>query len=313
MVKPISLRFDDTSVRKARPSVYIVKAAAAYLHAFATKTTPANAANGMYGHDSATEMVLRASTSPAEIGTTGWATELAQHGVRDLIASITSVSAGAALLDRAVKVDMGSYAQLRIPGRVLDVNSAGTWVAEGAPITVRQLVTTQGAVLQPHRLIVLTSWSRELAEHSLIEDVVRQALSEALGLALDGALFSTNADDGVHPGGLLYNVTPVAAAGRLQRDIDTAAQDIANLTADLASRGAGLAPVLVCNVKQCQTCACSCTNVEQICLSVLPTNPSGLSANSCRPVLSTRPAKRSAAKKPSEFACRWYVIKTSGN
>jgi hypothetical protein len=24
----------------------------------------------------------------------------------------------------------------------------------------------------------------------------------------------------------------------------------------------------------CQTCVCSCTNVEQICLSVLPTNPS---------------------------------------
>jgi len=159
MVKPVSLRFEDDGVRKARrPSVYVIRAAAACLHAFATKATPLNASKAMYGHDPATEMVLRASTSPAEIGTTGWATELAQHGVRDLIASVTSVSAAAALLNRAVKVDIGEYAQLRIPGRVLDVNSAGTWVAEGAPITVRQLVTTQGAVLQ--RLPV---WCRQSA------------------------------------------------------------------------------------------------------------------------------------------------------
>src|SRR5262249_37155155 len=44
----------------------------------------------------------------------------------------------------------------------------------------------------------------------------------------------------------------------------------------------------------CQTCAIPCTSVEVISLSLQPTKPSGLSASSCRPVLSTRPLNRSA-------------------
>ena len=241
---------EDLGLKRARASTYVVRAAAAHLRALVTHRTPERAAKELFGDDPATEIVLKASSSPAAMTQTGWAAELAQHGVRDLVASVTSISAGAVLIGRGLQIDMDGYAQLRIPGRVLDVNSAGQWVAEGAPVPVRQIVTTQGAVLQPHKLIVLTSFSRELAEHSLIEGILRQTLSEAVGLALDAALFSATADDGVHPGGLFYNVTPVAAAGRLQRDIDTAAQDIANLTADLASRGAGLSPVLICNVKQ---------------------------------------------------------------
>ena len=52
-------------------------------------------------------------------------------------------------------------------------------------------------------------------------------LSEASAIELDRALFGTQADDGVTPGGLLHGVTPLAAAtgtdrlGNMAADIET--------------------------------------------------------------------------------------------
>jgi len=86
---------EDVGIRKARPCVYIFRAATAHLRSFVTSATPLNVAKSMWGDDRITELVLRAASSPAAIGQPGWSAELAQHGVRDLIASVTSVSAAA--------------------------------------------------------------------------------------------------------------------------------------------------------------------------------------------------------------------------
>src|SRR5215472_16064308 len=91
---------EDLGLKRARASTYVVRAAAAHLRALVTHRTPERAAKELFGDDPATEIVLKASSSPAAMTQTGWAAELAQHGVRDLVASVTSISAGAVLIGR---------------------------------------------------------------------------------------------------------------------------------------------------------------------------------------------------------------------
>ena len=96
------------------------------------------------------------------------------------------------------------FGSVTIPYRVVDPADTGTFVAEAQPIPTVGLYLSAGPTLEPRKLAAICSFTRELAEHSSIEAVVRQSLSEAAALALDVALFSDSADDGASPSGLLY-------------------------------------------------------------------------------------------------------------
>ena len=48
-------------LKRARPCVYLHRAAAAHLRSFVSGATPTNAAKAMFGNDSATDLVLRAA------------------------------------------------------------------------------------------------------------------------------------------------------------------------------------------------------------------------------------------------------------
>src|SRR5262249_9126309 len=125
--------------------------------------SPENVARRVYGgrDGEPTRILLRGTTTQATTATTGWAAEISQHAVRDLIASITSLSTAAELIQRGLLVDLGRFAQLRIPGRTLNPADAGTWLPEGTgTATVRQLAIISGATLNPRRLIVITSFTR---------------------------------------------------------------------------------------------------------------------------------------------------------
>src|SRR6516165_9771998 len=108
MVKPISFRAEDADVRKARPCVYLVRAASATLRSFVTGATPANAVKAMFGNDVVTDLILRAPTAPAAIsGTAGWAQSLAGVAIYDLIQSIVSLSAAADVPDIGRRTSKG--------------------------------------------------------------------------------------------------------------------------------------------------------------------------------------------------------------
>jgi len=49
--------------------------------------------------------------------------------------------------------------------------------------------------------------THEIAEASLIEDIIKQTVSEAAALALDSVVFGAQADNGAVPQGLLNGVT----------------------------------------------------------------------------------------------------------
>ena len=232
----------------ARPAVYLYRAAAAHVRV-ATQQFPSAeaAARAMFGDDVPTDLVLRAAADSASITDATWAGALAAQAVDDAIAAIAVLSAGAALIARGTRVNFGGYASIRIPGRVYDPNNAGAWVGEGQPIPARNLAVS-GAVLSPRKLAVIATFTREVAESSNLEAVARASIGESAAVALDAAMFSSDADDGIKPAGLLHGVTPVTATAG--GDAAALAGDIGNLLAALAANGAGLAQVFIAAPQQ---------------------------------------------------------------
>jgi HK97 family phage major capsid protein len=250
MTRPFPLP-EDAGIRKARPSVYLYRAAAAHIRSYVARTTPERAARELFGNDPVTAEVLRAASSPATIGNAAWAGALAQTSVDDSIQAMTSVSAAAGLIARGMQVTFDSHAAIKIPGRLVDANDAGAWVGEGGVKRVRAQRITAGPTLTPHKLAVIVTFTAEMASSSNIEAVSRALISEASALALDKALFGTQADDGVTPGGILAGVTPITptAGGGL----NALNGDMRALVAALVAAGAGANPVLITSPVQATT------------------------------------------------------------
>jgi len=252
-MRPFPLPSDlPKGARVARPAVHIARAAAATLRAYTSGQTPSGAARKMFGDsDPVTDYMLRAATAPASTAVSGWAKEIAGVAIYDLVQTITSISAGADVIDRALQTNLDGIAELHIPGRVVNAAAAGQWVAEGVPIPVRAINFASAALLQPRKLAVISVFTREMVESSNIEAIVRQTLGEATGLALDARMFSNTAADASGPAGLFNGVAPLTAtAGGGATPAEAAATDIGNLFAALAANGAGKTAVIVAAMSQ---------------------------------------------------------------
>jgi len=249
MVRPSPIKPDFSGLREARPAVYLCRAAAAHLRAFVTNNTPEREARELFGDDGATDIVLRAPTTPAAIsGTSGWAASLAGIAIYDLVQTATSLSAAADVIDRGLKLNMDGIAEHRVPGRVLNAAAAGAWVGEGGAVPVRAISFTNAAILRPRKLAVLSVVSREMAESGNIEAVLRATLGEATGLALDLAMFSTFVGDATKPPGLFAGVSPIAAT--TGGGTAAMAADIGNLFAALAANSGGKTAVIIAALPQ---------------------------------------------------------------
>jgi hypothetical protein len=249
-VKPISLRVEDAEVRKAKPAAYVYRAACAHLRSYLTGDSPTNCARALYGHDPVTNLILtRAATGPAEItGTPGWAASLGGVAIYDMIQDAATYSAGAELIGRGLRINLDGIAEYRVPGRLQNAAQAGQWVGEGFAAPVRQLVFSNAALLHPHKLEVRYAYSREQAEHSNIEAVVRQTLGESTGLALDLQMLSADPGDATKPAGIFVSsdtLTPTAGGGSNAMD-----GDLGNLFKALASHSAGKTAVIVAALPQ---------------------------------------------------------------
>jgi hypothetical protein len=252
MVRPISLRPEGVELKQPRPAVSVFRAAAAFVRA-GDKGTPEGAARELgFSRDPLADAIIRRSaTSAADLTSTGWAHELAGIAIYDLIQSVTSLSAAAEVITRALKLNMDHIAEMRVPGRTPAAAAAGMWVAEELPAPARQLSFSNTAVLRPRKLSVVYAYTREMAESSNIEAVVRQTLSETVGLALDLQMFSATAGDASKPPGLLVGATPITpTAGGGSNAIYS---DLKNLFAALAAQGAGKNVVIVCSVPEAVT------------------------------------------------------------
>jgi hypothetical protein len=230
----------ESAITLKRPAEFVWRAAAATLRGFVGGTSPAAMAHNMYGDDPVTPLVLRGATTQAVTSVPAWAGAVAFQSVSRAIEEVVALSAiGAVLRAGALNVDLGRNASVRVPGRATSPADAGQWVQEGHPIPARALHLLGGPVLSPTKLAVLVTMTREMTEASNIEDVVRMLLTEAASIALDAALFSTNAATAAMPAGILLGITALPATTGTGLGFDACGQDLGNLVQDIASRGGG--------------------------------------------------------------------------
>jgi hypothetical protein len=160
---------------------------------------------------------------------------------------MATASAAAALVAAGMKLSFDHFATIHAPGRLVDASDAGTWVAEGAPVSLRVQRTTAGTTLAPSKLVVLNAASREQIESSNIEEVSRALLIESMALALDAAIFGAQAA-GASPAGILNGVAPITPT--TGGGLAAIEGDLKALTAALVAAGAGRSPALVVNPAQ---------------------------------------------------------------
>jgi hypothetical protein len=227
----------EGSIPRPRPAAYVWRAAAATVRGFKDGVPADVVARTLWPDDHITPIILRGASAPAVLTDPAWAGPLAFQAVSAAIEEIVSMSAVGRVMQTAFRVDLGRNASVLVPGRVTNAADAGQWVAEGAPIPVRQLLVT-GAPLRPRKVACIVAMTRELTEASNIEDVVRMLLTEAAGLALDAAVFSTSAGTAGQPAGVLNGVTAVAPVAG-PTGFDACGQDLGNLVKDIAQRAGG--------------------------------------------------------------------------
>jgi hypothetical protein len=209
----------------------------------------------IYGDDEQTRQVVdwatRAATAPAMSTVVGWAAELVQQIVTDFMETLLPKSVFPRLSAAGLGLSFGRNGKIIIPTRSRTPTIAGSFVGEGQPIPVRQGAFTS-QTLTPKKMAVITTWTREIDEHSVpaIEGLLRAAIGEDTAISLDSVLLDANAATLVRPAGILNGVsglTPTAGGG-----FNAAVGDIKALTGALITGTAGNVrnPVWIMNPQQ---------------------------------------------------------------
>lgn len=197
------------------------------------------------------DWLQRAATAPAMTTVTGWAAELVQQIVIDFMQSLMPKSIFPRLSGMGLSLTFGRNGKIIIPTRSLTPTIAGSFVGEGLPIPVRQGAFTS-QTLTPKKMAVITTWTREIDEHSVpaIEGLLRDAISEDTAVSLDSVLIDTNAATTVRPAGILNGVTPIGATAG--GGFNAIVGDIKNISGQLLTNTKGNVrnPVWIMNPQQ---------------------------------------------------------------
>jgi HK97 family phage prohead protease/HK97 family phage major capsid protein len=198
------------------PLDYLVRAGRTLLAAKTAGKTPNDVVTQIYGEDEPTrlftELVFRAASAPAMTTVTGWAAELVQQTYAALMPLLMPQAIFTRLSAKGLALSFGTFGRIIIPTRSRTPTIAGSFVGEGAAIPVRQgAFTTQ--TLTPKKLAVITTWTREMSEHSTpaIEGVLREAIQQDTSVAIDTVLLDANAATVIRPPGLLNGVAATTA------------------------------------------------------------------------------------------------------
>ena len=176
---------------------------------------------GSYGDYEQTKGVLewrqRAATAPATTTTAGWAAELAVTGQGAWFNTLMAGSIFQPVASRGMNITLGRYNQISMPTRQATPTIAGSFVAEGSPIPVRQAAFTTVSI-GLKKMAVITSYTREIAEHSTpeIETILRQLIMDDTGVAVDTIFIDATSSTTIRPGGIRAGVagqTPTAGGG----------------------------------------------------------------------------------------------------
>jgi hypothetical protein len=187
------------------------RSVAAQAIASATRRSPIEVASRLWPSDKVmAQLLTRAVSATAMTSVAGWASDLAHKVVRDALEGMGPAAAGAQTLLQSLLLVFDNYGSISAPGFVAGAGNAG-FVAEGAPIPVRQLASA-AALLTPFKLAAIGVLTREMMESSNAEILIGDVLMRAAALALDVALFGSNAATAAAPAGLRSGVAATAAS-----------------------------------------------------------------------------------------------------
>jgi HK97 family phage prohead protease/HK97 family phage major capsid protein len=207
--------------KKLDPIDLFCRAGALNLVAHHLRKSPMEFTRSIFGDDEPLKAVVdwqtKAASAAAMTTVTGWAKELAQQIVVDFMQILMPASVFGPLSSMGLSLGFGRNAKIIIPTRSRTPTIAGSFVGEGLPIPVRQGAFTSLS-LTPMKMAVITTWTRELDEHSIpaIEGLLRDAVVYDTSVAIDSVLLDANAATTVRPAGILNGVaglTPTAGGG----------------------------------------------------------------------------------------------------
>lgn len=209
-----------TAATKVKPADHVMRSLVAKIVGHATKTDPRLVLAERYGEDGkiddATKMVFdvitRAASAPADTTTSGWASQLVATSISEFMQLLMPASVYPSLSAKGLRLNFGRSGVISIPSRSATPTIAGSFVAQGAPIPVRQ--GAFGSVtLTPKKMAVISTFTREIAEHSTpaIEGLIRNAIQEDTSVALDSVLLDATAASTTRPAGLRNGITVTTA------------------------------------------------------------------------------------------------------
>jgi len=233
--------------KKLEPGDHVARALAAWTKAHVLKDPIEKILRDGYGNDEMTSIVLRAAVNPAMTTVATWAAELVQTSNVDYLDRLIPNFIFPQLKAMGPSYTFGNNGVLKIPVRANTPTLAGAWTGEGAAKPVKR-ASFSTVSLTPTKLSVISTFSEEMATYGMpsIEGIIRQAMSDDTGIALDTYLIdNVAASAGVRPAGLLNGVTPITASA--------ATPALAAMTADLkalvaaitAAGGGGRGPIAV--------------------------------------------------------------------
>jgi hypothetical protein len=234
------LRSDLKEIRRAvigqqnRAADSLTKICAAKVRAAATGGYDGETAAAMFPGD---KFVERAASTPASMSNTP---DVLGFAMADSLVGLAPGSAFAGLIDHGIQVDLAGIAKVYIPKLVVAAADAGNWTAEGVAGPNRAVTFAVGPSIEPRKLIVNTTFTREQAEHSNFVSIMSRVLGEASALALDTAIFSNDAASTSKPAGILQTSAIGATANG---GIAAAAEDVSNMLSALTTAGGGNNPV----------------------------------------------------------------------
>ena len=231
---------------------YVLRSLVCKLKAHFTKQSPYDVMKQEYGDDEPTRALLnvitRAATVPADTVTSGWASQLVETSITEFFAALLPNSVYPALASRGGKFTFGRAGIVSMPTRAATPTIAGSFVAQGGAIPVRQGAFS-AITFTPKKMAVISVFTRDIAEHSTpaIEGLIRQAIIEDTAVAIDSVLLDATAATTTRPAGLKAGVaaTTATAAGGIAALIG----DIRGLTSALitGTNGNMRSPVWIMN------------------------------------------------------------------
>jgi HK97 family phage prohead protease len=202
---------------KIPPQDHVWRSLVCAVRAHFNKQSPIEILKQEYGDDDQTRAVFnvitRAATVPADTVTSGWASQLVDTSIQDFFAALLPNSVYPGLAAKGGKFSFGRAGIVSMPTRASTPTIAGSFVAQGAPIPVRQGAFT-AITFTPKKMGCISTFTRELAEHSTpaIEGLIRQAIVEDTSVAIDSVLLDGTAATTTRPAGLRAGVAATTAA-----------------------------------------------------------------------------------------------------